>query len=412
VLVTLGSLGDLHPCAALASELKKRGHRVKIISTEFYRPRVEQLGIDFHPMRPDWDPTDSELIGQCENLRTGPEILFRQLILPHLQHTYRDLIEGARGADLMLAGELVYAAPLAAEKLGLRWASMILSPCSFFSAHDPSVLVNMPGLIRLRRAGWLVNRIALDLGRLATRHWWDPVRRLRREVGLRLSCDPLISDKFSPDLVLALFSRCFAQPQPDWPSHTVQAGFVYHDAEAAEKQSLPDIRDFLDRGEPPLVFTLGSTAVHHPGDFYRTSIEATKRLGTRAVLIGATATTQHITPEILSLPYVSYARIFPRASVIVHQGGSGTTGQALRAGRPMLFVPFGWDQPDNGARVERLGAALCLARSRYSIETAVSALRNLMNNERFAASSAAARSYIQSEDGVNTAADAAEKLLL
>jgi UDP:flavonoid glycosyltransferase YjiC (YdhE family) len=30
----------------------------------------------------------------------------------------------------------------------------------------------------------------------------------------------------------------------------------------------------------------------------------------------------------------------------VHQGGIGTTAQALRAGRPMLIVPFSHDQPD------------------------------------------------------------------
>jgi hypothetical protein len=126
----------------------------------------------------------------------------------------------------MIACELVYAAPLVAEKLGLRWASAILSPCSFLSAHDPSLLVNISALYRLRTAGWRINRLALDLGRLATRHWWDPVRELRRDLGLRIECDPLVRDKFSPHLVLALFSRHLAQPQPDWPAQTVQPGFA------------------------------------------------------------------------------------------------------------------------------------------------------------------------------------------
>ena len=53
----------------------------------------------------------------------------------------------------MIAGELNFAAPLVAEKLGLRWASATLSPASFVSAHDPSVLVNVPWLIHLRKAG-------------------------------------------------------------------------------------------------------------------------------------------------------------------------------------------------------------------------------------------------------------------
>src|SRR5215831_3776609 len=130
VFATIGSLGDLHPCLALALELQRRGHIVTIASTEFYRAKVEQQGVLFRPVRPNWNPTDQELIRQCEDLRTGPEILYRKLILPHLRDTYDDLLSACSDADLMIAGELVYAAPLVAEKLGLRWVSAILSPSS------------------------------------------------------------------------------------------------------------------------------------------------------------------------------------------------------------------------------------------------------------------------------------------
>lgn len=132
LFATLGSLGDLHPCLALALELQRRGHLVTIASTEFYRARVEALGIGFQAMRPSWNPSDQELIRQCEDLKSGPEMLFRKLILPHLRDTYDDLLVASANADFMIAGELVYAAPLVAEKLGLPWISAILSPCSFF----------------------------------------------------------------------------------------------------------------------------------------------------------------------------------------------------------------------------------------------------------------------------------------
>ena len=411
VFATIGSLGDLHPCVALALELKRRGHSVIVASTEFYRAKVAALGIEFRPMRPNWDPTGAELIRQCEDLKTGPEVLFRKLILPHLRDTYDDLLSAAADTDLMIAGELVYAAPLVAEKIGLPWASAILSPCSFFSAYDPSVLVNMPGLTRLRRAGWLVNRAALNLGRIATRHWWHPVRYLRHEEGLRSYCDPLLRDKFSPDLVLALFSRCLAQPQPDWPAQTFQPGFVYYDREKAGIDSCPELEAFLASAKPPIVFTLGSTAVHYPGDFYKTSIEATRQLNRRAVLVGATRAPEHVSPEILAVPYASYSQLFPHAAVIVHQGGSGTTGQALRAGRPMLFVPFGWDQPDNGARVERLGAGLCLPRKAYSTSSAIAVLDRLLTDLRFSTRAAEVGLQVGQEDGLRLACNAVESLL-
>ena len=406
LFATIGSLGDLHPCLALALELKLRGHHVTIATTEFYRSKIEALGLAFRPLRPNWKPNDPELIRQCEDLKRGPEVLFRDLILPHLRDTYADLLVAASDADLMLAGELVYAAPLVAEKLRLRWASIILSPCSFLSAYDPSFLVNVPALYRLRAAGRSINRLALDIGRLTIRHWWTPVRALRRELGLRLECDPLVHDKFSPDLVLALFSRWLAEPQPDWPPQTVQPGFVFHDSGSGNHEI---VAQFLAAGDAPIVFTLGSTAAHNPGNFYEVSAETAKKLGRRAILVGANA--ELSAPEILAVLYLPYAQIFPHAAIVVHQGGSGTTAEAMRAGRPMLFVPYGWDQPDNGKRIERFGAGVSLSRKEYVPAVAYIALKSLLSDASFAARSAEVAKQVRQEEGLTAACNAIAAIL-
>ena len=115
VIATIGSLGDLHPCLALSLELMRRGHHVTIATTPYYRSKVEALGITFQPMRPDWDPTDPELIRQCDDLKKGPEVLYRKMLLPELSGTYIDLLSVALHTGLLIAGELVYAAPLVAE---------------------------------------------------------------------------------------------------------------------------------------------------------------------------------------------------------------------------------------------------------------------------------------------------------
>ena len=407
VLATIGSLGDLHPCLSLGTELKSRGHSVTVATTEFYRSKVQQSGLDFKPLRPDWDPTDSYLIGQCESLRRGPEILFRKLVLPHLRDTCDDLLAATAGADLMLAGELVYPAPLVSEKTALPWASIILSPSSFISAHDPSLLVTVPELYKLRRAGWVSNRLLLNLGRIATRHWWQPVRDLRLDQGLTPHADPVFKDKFSPHLVLALFSSFFAQPQPDWPPQTVQPGFVYRDQSTLP----PELLKFLDAGEPPLIFTLGSTAVHYPGFFFAESLDAAKILKRRAILVGAPPDIDTGSSNILSVPYAPYSAVFPRAAAIIHQGGSGTTAEALRAGRPSLIVPFGWDQPDNAARIERLGVGLSLTRKAYSAQTAATALNKLLTTPSFATAAHVLGPKIRAEAGTHLACDAIETLL-
>ncbi len=46
-----------------------------------------------------------------------------------------------------------------------------------------------------------------------------------------------------------------------------------------------ELLEFLDEGEAPIVFTLGTSAVWVAKDFYRESIAAAKLLGRRAVLL-------------------------------------------------------------------------------------------------------------------------------
>jgi len=95
----------------------------------------------------------------------------------------------------------------------------------------------------------------------------------------------------------------------------------------------------------------------------------------------------------------------------VHQGGSGTMGQALRAGRPQLIVPYGWDQPDNGARAARLGVALCLTRSEYTAESSAEALGRLLGDERFAARAEEIGAEVREERALALACDAIETML-
>ena len=238
LLATIGSLGDLHPCLALALGLRDRGHQPIIASTELYRAKVEGLGLEFHAIRPNVAAHDPKLMGDLMDMKRGPDVLLRQLILPALPDTYEDLLKVATGADLLIAGEIVFAAPLVAEKLRLPWVSALLSPFSFYSVYDPPVSPYAPSLAFLSRLGWRFNKIFIALGRLAFRQWWEPVHRLRRELGLRPGGDPLFQVKFSSSLTLALFSREIARPQPDWPANAVQPGYVFYDQDEA-RSGLP-----------------------------------------------------------------------------------------------------------------------------------------------------------------------------
>ncbi len=128
-----------------------------------------------------------------------------------------------------------------------------------------------------------------------------------------------------------------------------------------------------------MVFTLGSAAVLTAGNFYESSANAAMQLGIRAVLlIGADPRNRPQTtlPESICVAeYAPYSALFNRAALVVHQGGVGTTAQCLRAGKPMLIMPFSHDQPDNGRRMRRLQVAQVIARGSYTPQRVARRLR-------------------------------------
>ena len=120
---------------------------------------------------------------------------------------------------------------------------------------------------------------------------------------------------------------------------------------------------------------------------------------------------ERLPPNIAVVKYAPYAQLFPRASVVVHQGGIGTTPQALRAGKQMIVVPCGGDQYDNAARIERVGAGLTITQKRYDRDRAIGALTKLIENPSYRERAEALGQQIRREDGVRVACDAIEEQL-
>jgi rhamnosyltransferase subunit B len=399
---------------AVALGLEARGHRVTIATSAIYKSKIEAEGIGFHATRPDFSPQDSRILKLAMDPRKGTEYVLREMVLPHLRGSYEDLAEAAAHADLLLTHPLTFAGPMIAQKTGLRWASSVLAPLSFLSIYDPPVPAPAPWLAKLYRLGPPMSRLIIGLARHGIRAWSEPVRQLRAELGLPPGADPIFEGQHSPDLVLAMFSRLLGAPQPDWPPNTRVTGFPFYDRLDKGVALAPDLAQYLDAGPPPIVFTLGSSAVMDAGDFYQQSATAAAALDRRAVLLvgrdPANRSPESLPPGVAAFDYAPFSEIFPRAAVIVHQGGVGTTAQALRSGRPMLVVPFAHDQPDNAARAVRLGVARQLSRAQYQSHRVAAELRRLLDDPSYTANAAEVARRIQSEDGVSAACDAIEQL--
>jgi rhamnosyltransferase subunit B len=417
VLSNIGTLGDINPLIALALELKRRGHSPVMALPNVYRTRLEPLGLEFHAIRPDIDPTNNVLVEMVYDIKHGTEHGLRDFLFPSLRQTYDDLLDAATKparADLLLLGELNYAGPIVADMTGIPWASYVLAPLSFFSAFDPPVLPPYPKLAKADKKVPGFGRVIKRVARLVSRKWPEPIYQLRNELGLPRGDNPLFDAKHSPYLVLALFSPVLGEAQKDWPPHTVITGFAYYDADAGNAKLPANLEQFVSSGEPPIVFTLGSAAVLAAGDFYEVSAGAAMQLGRRAVLlIGSDPRNkpqQKLPESICVAEYAPYSALFSRASLVVHQGGVGTVGQCLRAGKPMLIMPYSHDQPDNARRMKRLGVAKVIQKADYTPKEVTRKLRTMLDDPALAQKAHAVAEQLRGEDGVKTACDALEAL--
>jgi len=304
ILTTFGSYGDVHPYMALAMELQSRGHQPVIATSELYREKMETAGFDFVPVRPNLPPPedqDPELIERVMHPMKGSVVLLNEMLFPFLRDAYDDLLHAVKGADLLLTHPITFAGPLVAQKTGIPWVSSVLAPASFMSAYDPPV---PPFWQWMKHIGWFGPRaVAAFFNQAKKAYRCGVYNKFRDELGLPDRGNPVFEGQHSPALVLAMFSKLFGQPQPDWPPQAIATGFAFYDGK--KELAMPtELLEFLDAGSPPIVFTLGSSAVWVARDFFQESIAATKTLGRRAVLLigdDRNRLAEKLPPEILPL---------------------------------------------------------------------------------------------------------------
>ena len=379
LIATLGSFGDLHPYLAIALGLKARGHFVTLASSSIYREKVESEGLRFVAIPPHMTDMEHNPEVRRRAMATfdGTRYVVQEIFLPPIEEAYRILLDEARTADVLFGSLFALGLSLAAVKLNKPYLTSALQPAAVLSAYDPPLIPAMPFLPYLPRP--VLEIVFQGLHKLNSK-LLDKAYALAAKEGLPASAVPRLFGQSSPHGNLNLFSRHFMAEQPDFPQPATMCGFPFYDKlDAANAGLEPGLEAFLEAGEPPYVFTLGTSAVLDPGRFYEEAQVAVNRMGKRAVFLVGRLNYEQFralgNDRIYIAQYAPHSQLMPRGAVTIHQGGIGTTAQALRSGRPMIVVPFSHDQPDNARRCVRLGVGLSIPRSRLNAGRLEEALR-------------------------------------
>jgi rhamnosyltransferase subunit B len=412
VLATSGTHGDLHPFIAVALGLREHGFDSVVATHGHFRQNVEAAGLRFHAIRPSQEQVEADLkMSRPQMLRAAkrrPQIILTKFFLPYLRQSYEDSLALLADAGLVLTNTVAFGAKLAAEKLRLPHLGLVLQPYTLLSAFDPPLVGNAQWLSRIAyRGGMLSTRAFLKLGRMVASRWARPIHQFRHQIGLpRTTLNPFFEGQYLGARPIGLYSKLLGEIQPDFPERFVIAGFAFYDGQSRASDADSDIDSFLGQGPPPLTFTQGTSAVHDSERFAQVAIEAVGLLKERAILVlddeMRVRLQSRASQNVLLTGYLPYSKVFARSKAVIHHAGVGTMAQALRSGRPQLITPYFADQPDNAARVERLGIARVVSPRNWNAHRVAQELRAITTDAALAARAASVAQQIERERAVDT----------
>lgn len=420
LLATMGTPGgDLNPVIGLALELVRRGHGVTIASNGSHQEKIERLGLDYLRLRPALDQNQLQTWVEytIQSSIAGNRYLVRDLVLPHVEWNYHQLKKVVPEYDVLLCHPLAFSVPLVAKKLGKPWVSFVISPLAYRGEYGRRRIIGRGSardfLWRVPLPPFVAQAIG-SLGEKIVDPWIAPLKKLRESLDLPDLGDVhiLVEGQNSPHLNLAFFSSLFAPAQKDWPQPMFQAGFVFHQQEGESLSR--ETREFLDKGDSPLLFSLGTTGSGTEGQrFCQVAAEASLLMDKRAILVmGSNAEIRQHVPQderLLPIAYEPFSQLVPQIRTLVHIGGAGTIAYGMYGGKPQVVVPFTYEQCDNALRLQDLGVSSTIPIARLNSSILCRKIHQ-MEEDAYRKRALAVQTQIAEENGAEAAADQLEAL--
>lgn len=406
-ILAIGLRGDIQPMIALGAGLRDAGVTVRCAAPGDFADAVRAHQLDLFPLQ----GTVAGLFGGAAGIALRERLrdanAFRRLFDDYLSlffHTLlRDMWAACAGADIVLCGPWTRTGPSLAEALRVpvfivsTYPVMYLPTAAFPNPFQgashlrPGPLFNRRtwrlALPAMRAGDEVLNRWRRETLGLAPIGWRDDLRRLRRLPHLL---------GYSPAVL----------PRPrDWAPNIHVTGYWFLDEGQAYHPS-PALERFLADGPPPVAIGFSSQIDRQAAALSRTVIDGVTLAGVRAVLVTGMGALKGVglPSSVHAVQSVPYDWLCPRISALVHHGGSGSTGMALRFGLPSFAVPFGYDQPLWGNRLHALGVGPPPQEApQLRADTFAEALRAVTGDTRMREHAAALASRLRDEHGTAAA---------
>lgn len=388
LLVTTGSRGDVEPFAALAEAMAAVGLTPTLAAPARFRaltahPDVHFVGLD-----------DSALDLQ-ESLAHGGFTSALSGVSKAKKAVTRFLTDVAGLAEYSTDAIVYHPKTLAAPSLA-EYHKVPSIAAQLLPLYQPTSA--FPAPVLSRRLPNCANRTSWHLVPLIERPWRSVLRRLRVETLGLTTPVPTISQQVREHGSLNAWSEHLLPRPKEWPPHAAPIGFWYR---ATAERPSQRVVDFVNDGDPPIYVGFGSMMARESARMGTVVRDALRMAGRRAIVAtGAGAIHLRDAADILVVDQVDHGWLFPRVSAVVHHGGVGTVGAAMRAGVPQVIRPFIGDQSFWSRRVEEIGIGTSVARpTPDALARAILAAEDLRHKARVIGE------QTRSERGLTTAID-------
>ncbi|MFM0662278.1 glycosyltransferase [Paraburkholderia sediminicola] len=343
--LTYGTEGDTRPLAALCSALMDAGHEVTLLADGATLGSASALGVPYAALSGNMRDELAVLVSSGKGVNATAAGLAR--IANAQAHSWmQQTAEAAAGCDgLIVSGLAAFVGLSVAEYLGIRVIGAGLIPISpthaFASPFLPPRWV--PAVLN-RTSHQAVNGLLWHAFRKAT-------NQARRSV---LGLPPRQKQWTAHPMLYGVSPALVSEPR-DWPAHTRLCGQWLVPADSWAPPAA--LKTFLDAGEPPVYLGFGSMIGFDREAVLNIFIGAAE--GLRVLLYpGWSGIPDMVLPEnFFIVEETPHQWLFPRTSLVIHHGGSGTTHSACRAGVPSVVLPFAGDQSFWAHQLNRLGVA-------------------------------------------------------
>ena len=391
-LLTIGTRGDVQPFIALARGLKDDGLDVTLCSLPEFESLSKEHGIDYAVIRGDYLK-----ITKSENKRVNPFRIIRQF-KEMAKETLEDEWEIIKNTDILVYSPAVFGGFDIAEKL--RKPSFAAFPVPMYSPtrEFPCPFFPFKNLGVLNKFSYKIFfLLSTAIYKKTINHW--------RKNSLGLPPRKNYLDSFG-NRVTKLYSyskEVFPIPF-DWDSSSVVTGYWLS---KKEESWIPpdDLVDFIEDGEPPLYFGFGSMQEVNLAKNINIISKVLELTNQRAVVL-SDAKNENNSSTMFFIKSIPFDWLFPKMSIIIHHGGAGTTGEALKAGKPTIICPILGDQTFWGNTTAKLGVGPKPIKLKHITAEKLSGLiKNILadNSIKFKAESIGNK--IKAEDGVKYAVD-------